>query len=143
MRPQRPQFAHRRRGHPDRGNQVRGRQARQFQDVAGIGLDPRLGDPGHLAGSGHEQLTDEGPGLTHAVQSHGRLRTAPVVEVPRVRRGFDHQHLGLREMRWGPLRPAIQINATRRQHHGLMGVDATNHQIVLVQIHGQVTFRGR
>jgi hypothetical protein len=87
-----------------------------------------LGDPGDLARVGDEQATDE--------------RRGPVIEVPRVGRGLHDQAVGRAQVRLRPGGPLVQVDAARRQHHLLAGIHPADHQVVLVQINGQMTFNG-
>ncbi|HEY4690085.1 MAG TPA: hypothetical protein VIK33_12295 [Anaerolineae bacterium] len=129
MRDQRSQFAHVHRRHPHFGDQPGRQQARQHHHIDLVGLDARLGDQRDLGRVGDEDALDEG--------------TRHIVEVPRIGRRFDPHDIGWLEMRLGPLGPVAQLDATRRQHDLLLGVDAADHQVVLMQVDAQIAFDQR
>ena len=112
MRQQTARFADFDGRHPDFGDEVGRQQFGQGERIYLVGLHPRAGDEFHQARIGNQRLADP--------------RRDLVVEVPGVGGGLHHQRIGRFQVRLRPARPGVQLNAPRREHHFLPGIDAAH-----------------
>jgi hypothetical protein len=69
-------------------------------------------------------------------------RDEQIIDDPGIGGGLDHDRIGGVQIGRCPIRPAMQFDTTRREHDALVGIDAADHQIVFVDVDGDLAGPG-
>jgi hypothetical protein len=101
---------------------------RQSQHVVAIGFHPRFRDPLDL-----RRVSDD-----HTVYQG----EDQIVDMPGIGGGFNNNIVRRQEIGSSPGRELIKVNAAGIEHDLLEAVYTTNHEVMLVEIKGQIAFYG-
>jgi hypothetical protein len=92
------------------------------------GLDARVGDQLDLGRMRHNRAADQSD--------------QQVVDRPGIGRGFDHNGIRALEIGLRPGGPARELEAAGREDNPFVGINASNHEIVFVDVDGDVAGPG-
>src|SRR5262245_20813814 len=109
---------------PNLWEHVGPQKVRQGEYIDLVGLDTSFSNQFDLGGMHDNRATDQ--------------RGEQVVDRPGIGGRLNHDCISGKQIGLRPLRPAREFNPARWKHDALMGINATNHEVVLVDVDGDV-----